>query len=200
MKFLNENSNACELVSSHIEDNCDTGIIKYKLKPFTYRVRDEWGAFIDRYTWEWFVTHTFTHDIHEEAAYKAMVHWLNMLNRYLYGRRWKKNKPGGVYWVGAFERQKRGTLHIHMLITGLKYANNFEWMKMWEEMGNKNGFSRIYPVESNIKASMYVAKYIAKEGDIYLSDNLPNLQDGFGKIWEDSTPNESNSVAVNPQN
>ena len=156
-----------------------------KLKPLKYRVQDGWAEFIDRYPWEWFVTLTFTDVIHPEAALKSMRTWLSMLNEELFGRRWYKHVPRGVYWVAAIEYQKRGVIHLHLLINGVGDTHRKTWMKNWELMGNKNGFPRILPVITNKAVSRYLSKYVTKDGEIFLSNNLPDVTSGLASLWQD---------------
>lgn len=162
-----------------------------ELKPFKWRVQDGWAELIGRYPWEWFVTLTFVDDVHPESGLKSMKYWLSKLNRELYGRRWYKKKPYGVYWVVALEYQKRGTLHLHLLMSGVKNARRLSYMDLWEELGSNNGFARIHPVEKQIAVSKYLTKYVAKDGEIYLSDNLPDVTAGLAALWSVSTENET---------
>ena len=148
-----------------------------------YRVRDGWAELLARYPWEWFVTLTFKEQIHPEAALKAMRLWLSMLNRQLFGPRWYKKHPHGVYWVAAIEMQKRGVIHLHLLMAGVKDTRRLTYMDIWLNLGGKNGYSRIFPVESNDAVSRYLTKYVAKDGEIFLSANLPDVTTGlFGQM------------------
>ena len=162
-----------------------------QLKPYKYRVVDGWAELVARYPWEWFVTLTFTESVHPEAALKSMRFWISRLNRELYGRRWYKHSPYGVYWVAAIEYQKRDVIHLHLVMNGIKDARRLSYMDAWEDLGNKNGFARIYPVESNNAVSSYLCKYVIKDGEIFFSDNLPDATAGFAAQWNDSTEIES---------
>jgi hypothetical protein len=136
-------------------------------------LQDAWGKMLSRHTWEWFVTMTFTEDVHPEAAVKKWRLWASKLARSLYGARWSK-KPH-LYWVVSIEFQKRGVLHLHGLIVGVRDARRLTWMDEWEGLDYKTGYARIYPVEDNLKASRYVSKYVSKGGEILFSDNFPNI-------------------------
>jgi hypothetical protein len=169
-------------------------------KPYKYRVVDGWAELIQRYPWEWFVTLTFTESIHPEASLKVMRVWISMLNRELFGRRWYKKEPYGVYWIAAIEMQKRDVIHLHLLMNGVKDTRRLTYMDIWASMGNKNGYSRIYPVESQIAVSRYLSKYVAKDGEIFMSDNLPDMTSGFERLWSESSISDSLSETDNPQN
>ncbi len=169
------------------------------LKHYKWRVQDGWSDLIARYPWAWFVTLTFTDNIHPEAALKAMRVWISKLNRELYGPRWHKKVPKGVYWVAAIEYQKRGVIHLHLLMAGVKDARRLSYMDTWAGMGNKNGYARIVPVLSNHAVSRYLSKYVTKDGEIFLSDNLPDVTSGLAGLWSDSTTTESFPASDTPR-
>ena len=169
------------------------------LKHYRWRVRDGWAELIGRYPWEWFVTLTFTDDIHPEAALKALRVWLSKLNRELFGHRWYKRVPYGVYWVVAIEYQKRGVIHLHLLINGVGDTRRLTWMDNWLDMGNKNGWARIEAVETNKAVSRYLSKYVTKDGEIFLSNNLPDVTSGLASLWQDPAKIGSSTVADTPQ-
>ena len=170
-----------------------------QLKHIKWRIQDEWAEFIARYPWQWFTTLTFVEDIHPESALKSMKFWLSILSRELYGPRWYKKPPHGVYWVVAIEYQKRGVLHLHLLMAGVKNARRLTYMDKWQALGNKNGFARIYPIDSLMAVSKYLSKYVVKDGEIFLSDNLPDATAGLAALWLDSTETESKSARIIPQ-
>jgi hypothetical protein len=169
------------------------------LKPYKWRVQDGWAELIDRYPWEWFVTLTFTDAIHPEAALKSMYVWLSILNRELFGRRWYKKIPYGVYFVAAIEYQKRGVIHLHLLIAGVKDTRRLTYMDTWAGMGNKNGYARIEATESNMAASRYLSKYVTKDGEIFLSENLPDVTAGLTRLWSEPTTTGSLPASDTPQ-
>jgi hypothetical protein len=84
-------------------------------------------------------------------------------------------------------------------MTGVKNARRFTYMDKWNDMGHKNGYARIYPVESNKAVSKYLCKYVAKDGEIFLSDNLPDVTAGLAALWSDSAETESKTVRIIPQ-
>ncbi len=116
--------------------------------------RDAWGQFVNRWPWEWFVTFTFAEDTHEERALKLFKVWKNKLNKELFGPRWHKKLPYGVYWVMATERQKSGRIHLHGLISGVGNIRRLDWMDNWFDLDKLAGFPRIHPVEKQIQACL----------------------------------------------
>lgn len=170
-----------------------------------YRVQDGWAELLMRYPWQWFGTLTFTDAIHPEAALKAFAVWRNKLNCSLFGRKWRDKPPFGIYYVLAIEYQKRQVIHFHFLIAGVGDARRLTWMDEWEAMKHKCGFPRIYAVETQQGACRYVSKYVTKDGEIFLSDNLPDVTAGFGKMWLEPTPDglrlrEADAAELSPGN
>lgn len=134
-----------------------------------------WSDFLGTQDWQWFVTFTFTEEIHPEAADKLYRLWLNKLNRDLYGQRWRKHYPYGCKWVRALEWQKRGVLHYHALISNVGYADREKWASEWQELGktSKAGFIKIdqYDTEKG-GAEAYLSKYVTKGGQVDISKNF----------------------------
>ncbi len=136
------------------------------------RLRREWGQFIARWPWEWFATFTFSHATHPERALKLFRVWRSMLSREIYGRRWYKRHPYGVRSVVAVEFHKSGQIHLHALLAGVGDLRRLTWMDNWEDLDHLAGYPRIFAVKNNGAVSSYVTKYVAKDGDVYLSKNL----------------------------
>lgn len=141
------------------------------LKHPRYLCRKAYAGFIAGWPWEWFVTLTFSQDVHEERASKLFRLWISKLNRELYGVP-RKKRPRGVYWVLAFETQKSGRWHIHALVTGVKQARRLSWMDKWTSLDKVTGWARIEDVRDEAAVSKYLTKYVSKDGRIEFSKNL----------------------------
>jgi len=105
-----------------------------------------------------------------EAAAKAFRLFVSKINRELYGVRWYKHRKG-VRWVRALETQRRGVVHYHALLggAGLSEQRRLFWMDQWDEIA---GYARIeQPRDSNAVHS-YVAKYVAKGGEVDIGGPL----------------------------
>lgn len=137
---------------------------------------EAWRVLLSRYPLNWFCTFTFTEDVHPERAVKLFRLFIKRLNRDLYGSHFERRGIAGVYWVLAWEYQKRGVLHFHALIGAEQDLNTrarrFDYMKLWESFGPPAGFSRIEAIESQEAVQKYVTKYVAKDGQLDLSDSL----------------------------
>lgn len=136
----------------------------------------EYAKIFEPYPWEWFVTLTFVNHPHPEAALKKWRVWVSKINRELFGPRWSKKDHGGVAWVACIEYQKRGAIHIHALMFRTGLLRRLTWMDAWHELDATTGFARIEPIKSIEKSTSYVCKYVAKEGELFLSDNLGPVQ------------------------
>ena len=132
---------------------------------FPDRVRAAWAELLTRWSWEWFCTLTFSNPrVHPERANKAFRVWLAIANRTLFGRRWHK-RGEGVTWARGLELQQRGTIHFHVLVAGVADLRRLTMMDEWARLA---GWARIRPVESQERVARYVAKYVAKGGEIDL--------------------------------
>jgi hypothetical protein len=81
-----------------------------------------------------------------------------------------------VFWVLAWEYQKRGVLHFHALLGDVEDLNNrarrLDWMDVWHGFGPPAGFARIEEIQSQHAVHDYVTKYVVKGGQIDLSGSL----------------------------
>lgn len=147
-----------------------------------------WGNLLGRWTWDLFGSHTFREDVHPEAAFKTFRLFISILNRKLYGPRYRKHGKG-ITWVCAMERQGRGVVHFH---TMLKSAELVELMRTTWRPGERNnswvndvnglwdalaGFARIEVIESAAAVQGYVSKYVLKGGEIELGGpGMPRIE------------------------
>jgi hypothetical protein len=107
----------------------------------------------------WFVTQTFKTYTHERKATRMMGSWLRALGD-AYDR---KTGLDGLRWIAAQEWQKRGVIHFHLLLSGVRLdeLSRIRWEHRWQ--GSGGGLVRIYPARKN--AAPYLAKYAGKTGD-----------------------------------
>ncbi|MGH8223309.1 MAG: rolling circle replication-associated protein [Woeseiaceae bacterium] len=134
-----------------------------------------WCELLARYPLQWFCTLTFRSHVHGERAFKSFRRWVGELNVSLYGRRWCE-RDQGVYWVLAWEWQKRGVIHFHALVGDVadlnERARRLTWMDRWNELA---GIARIEAIESHEAVERYCSKYITKGGQIDLSSTLKSF-------------------------
>ncbi len=143
----------------------------------------EWAELLMRPEWGfvWMAHLTFKEAVHPEVADKTFMLWIHKLNREIFGQNyWKHKTTKGVLWARGTERQQRGVLHYHALISRVPANYSvFVWMEEWRKLA---GFARIYPFEQNKGGESYVVKYASKGGKIdiggplsLLANRLPSL-------------------------
>jgi hypothetical protein len=131
--------------------------------PNPNRLKAAWAEFLGRWSWEWFCTLTFVEArVHPERAEKCFRVWLAKVNTAAFGRRWRR-RGKGVLWARGAEYQRRGSLHFHVLIAGVGAVRRLSLMDEWAKLG---GWARIRPVQRQELVRRYVAKYVAKGGEI----------------------------------
>jgi len=140
-------------------------------------LRAAWANYLASYPWQWFVTLTFKDEIHPESARKKFGRWIDYVNRQAYGSRYRK-RTKGVFWALASEPQKRGVLHYHVLVGDVEDLNNRvsrgDARNRWYDI---EGIGRVDPITHRMGAvTNYVSKYIAKGGDIELSESLADFR------------------------
>jgi hypothetical protein len=145
---------------------------------FNLDLQKGWQEFISRYDFDLFVTLTFREDIKHRKAVTRFKKWLGSLNHALFGWRYKR-KGLGIRYAVAYESQKRGTLHLHVLLgaEGLKELNMEYMAKLWKCNGQRdkngtlidrivNGHAVIDIYDPARGAIQYMTKHIFKDGEI----------------------------------
>jgi len=97
--------------------------------------------------------------------------WLAKVNEAAFGKRWRR-RGKGVLWARGIEFQRRGSVHFHALLARVGEVRRLAMMDEWSSLA---GWARIRPVEHPDRVAKYVAKYVAKGGEIDLGG--PGLAD-----------------------
>jgi hypothetical protein len=135
-------------------------------------LKDGWVELLGRWPWEWFCTLTFVEPrVHPERADKCFRVWLAKVNQDRFGKHWRR-RGKGVLWARGVEYQRRGSVHFHVLLAHVGNVRRLVMMDEWAELA---GWARIRPVEHQDRVAKYVAKYVAKGGEIDLGG--PGLGD-----------------------
>jgi hypothetical protein len=142
-------------------------------------LKDGWVELLGRWAWEWFATLTFERPrVHPEGADKTFRAWISKVNDARFGRRWRKQGKG-VLWARGIEFQRRGSVHFHVLVARVGKVRRLSMMDEWAELA---GWARIRPVEHQDRVAKYVAKYVAKGGEIDLGG--PGLtEEPLPELW-----------------
>ena len=100
--------------------------------------------------------------------------WVAKLHEAVLGKHlYRRDKR--LSWARGSESQARGTLHYHVLLTGVGDVRRLTFMDLWDELA---GMARIRPVSRQDLVAKYVAKYVAKGGVIDIGGPWP---DGLAK-------------------
>jgi hypothetical protein len=111
---------------------------------------------------------TITHEkqsYHWEQSGKVRRHWLNSLNKRLYGSNYNRRGEGLVSFF-CFEYQARGTVHQHGIIAGdtLRGISRDELKAELQHLAS--GFCKVELPKSRDRSIRYCVKYMAKDGDV----------------------------------
>lgn len=121
-------------------------------------LREPWGDLLGMSPWDWWATMTFAVWIHPDQAAQRYAEWARQL----------QVETGGLMrHARALEYQKRGVVHFHALIWGVKRGTHRKtWEQKWDEIGG--GWCAIYPYDRDQGARFYVGKYLVKGGEVDL--------------------------------
>lgn len=141
-------------------------------------IRESWGEWVGRQPWDLFVTLTSEKQTHPEAMLKRFRYCMNKASDHVYGRNWDRSGRG-VQWVCGLERTKQGWPHSHAVVAfpGVDIRGpsgrdifDFGYWSAW--MTSTGGYCWLQPVRSQQAVINYVTKYVVKDGDLYLSNNV----------------------------
>ena len=144
-------------------------------------LRDAWAEWLGHRPWDLFVTLTSARRTHPEALHKRFRYCTHVMGDHLYGKHWER-KGLGVEYVFGMERHKTGWPHGHAVLrmpnVDLGDRGHFSleyWQKWITETG---GYCYLERPQSQGDVLAYTTKYVLKEGDLVLSDNLNPLEAG----------------------
>lgn len=111
---------------------------------------------------------TITHakkSYHWEQSGKIRRHWLNELNKRLFGSRYDKRGEGLISFF-SFEYQQRGTVHQHGVIAGDELKGIRRDALKAELDHYAQGFCKVELPRNKERSIRYCVKYMAKDGDV----------------------------------
>jgi hypothetical protein len=120
---------------------------------------------------------------HPEAVVKAHRYTCNLINVALHGNHWKRRGIDGVQSILGIEKHKSGQAHSHAVLghpdidlgsPDLSVLRRDIRNMCYEQWG----IATLEVAKSPEHCNAYVAKYIVKDGEIYLSDKLSALNTG----------------------
>lgn len=138
-------------------------------------LRGAWSEWLSQRPWDLFLTLTSDHRTHPEALHKRFLYCVHQMSDELYGRSvTRRGTP--IEYVNGIERHKSGWPHSHALLRfpGVDLADPLQlnlaaWKKRIDETG---GFSWPSRPRQQGDVVSYVTKYVTKDGELVLSDNL----------------------------
>ena len=134
-------------------------------------VADEYADWIAQaHAWQWFVTMTSRKRTHPEALFKTFRLAVNLMSRHYLGRRPKLHHR--IVWVAALERHKSGNPHLHALMWHRDDLNRFSPTSRKEfkaTLEHLSGWAKVELPARNGSVCGYVAKYLAKDGELQFS-------------------------------
>ena len=143
--------------------------------PLTSNVRPAWTEWLSQRPWDLFLTLTSEHRTHPEALHKRFCWYRNKMSDELYGRAVTRRR-NPIEFVNGIERHKSGFPHSHALLrtpdVDLSEPGQFSlahWQKFMSETGGWCWLSR---PRDQADVTSYVTKYVTKDGELVLSDNL----------------------------
>ena len=117
---------------------------------------DPYGAWIVAHPWDWWATFTFAVEIHPDLAQQRYRVWAEEL---------AEETGLKMQHARALEWQRRGVLHFHALIWGVKRSTRRRaWSARWEEIGG--GWAQLRLYDRVKAAAFYLGKYAVKGGEI----------------------------------
>lgn len=144
-------------------------------------LHDAWAEWLGHRPWDLFLTLTSERRTHPEALHKRFRYCCHKIADEMYGKHWER-RGAGVEYVCGMERHKSGWPHSHALLrlanVDINDAGHFSlayWQKFITETG---GYAWLQRPTSQSDVVAYTTKYVLKEGDLILSDNLNPLEVG----------------------
>lgn len=148
-------------------------------QPFRNRLVEAWVEMVRRHEddFAWFATFTFRPNervfkmnrkvvsfIHPESAEKGLRRLVSGLNKEIFGKRYKDHPHEGIVAAVAWERQKSGNPHAHVLAGNIPdHIRRMDVVDRWFE---KQGIARVEQYQKGMGAEQYLAKmaYLFKAG------------------------------------
>lgn len=137
--------------------------------------RVEYTRWLSARPWDLFLTLTSDHRTHPESLHKRFRYCVHQMSNELYGRpRTRRACP--IEYVNGIERHKSGWPHSHALLRfpEIDLADPLQlslatWQKRITETG---GFAWLSRPRAQADVVGYVTKYVTKDGELMLSENL----------------------------
>lgn len=139
------------------------------------QAREAWIPWLSQRPWSAYLTLTAEGRTHPEALHKRWCWYRNQISTELYGRpQTRKRNP--IEYVAGIERHKSWNPHSHILfrLPGVDMADPAQFsLATWQKrMSETGGYAWLEAPEDQEAVTAYVTKYVIKDGELILSDNL----------------------------
>lgn len=149
-------------------------------------LHEQWFLFVrDFAPWKSFITLTFKDIVTRDQSEHAFRFLVQYLNQKLYGNHYTRI-VGHCYfsYVVGFEYQKRGALHMHVLVD--KPVDFSAIHSLWcglDKSKPRFGFAWIQPVNDLVGMARYMVKYVVKDGDLWMWKQKKFKLPAFVPMW-----------------
>ncbi len=138
-------------------------------------LRESWAEWLSQRPWDLFLTLTSEHRTHPEALHKRFCWYRNQMSDELYGRSVTR-RCNPIEFVNGIERHKSGFPHSHALLrlpnVDLAERSQFSLADWQQRMSKTGGWAWLSRPRDQADVTSYVTKYVTKDGELVLSDNL----------------------------
>jgi len=141
----------------------------------------QWSQYVyDFADWSTFITITFQKEYSRDTVHNFWRSIVQQLNRELYGNHYTRIVGHSYFsYCVAFEKQQRGAYHLHLLTSGF-----INYKMIHDYCNHENGrFAWIVSARDKKAVSVYVSKYVVKEGDLLLYRALKQKVPAFKPNW-----------------
>ena len=114
-----------------------------------FAARRAWGDWLASFTWNYFVTLTFSYEPSSEFAICEFRRWI---------RRLEQRAQHGFTWFCATERGGGDLLHFHVLLSGLSRLSPTAIKAAW-----RSGRAHIVAYDQSKRATQYITKGLGSE-------------------------------------
>lgn len=133
--------------------------------------------------WKFFITLTFRDYVTRDQAEHLWRFMVQVMNQDLYGNHYCRIVGHSYFsYVAGFEYQKRGALHMHVLVDQPIHFSLVH--SIWNKCA---GWAWIEPIKDLDRAVSYVSKYVVKDGELMVWKQRKFKRPSFEPFWFSKT-------------
>lgn len=143
-------------------------------------LQGSWSEWLSQRPWDLFLTLTSEHRTHPESLHKRFRFCVNRISDELYGRQ-QTRRGNPIEYVNGIERHKSGWPHSHGLLrlpgVDLSERRQFSLADWQKSISDTGGWCWLTRPRDQADVVSYTCKYVVKDGELVLSDNLSPVFD-----------------------